>query len=69
MWRNPLILKGKLAQTLVLALIVGLIFRDLGDDLKGVQNREGSLFFLMVQGLFGAVMGIITIFGERAEWG
>lgn len=30
MWRNPLILRGKIAQTLFLSLIVGLIYLQVG---------------------------------------
>jgi hypothetical protein len=36
-----------------------------GDDSQGVQDRQGSLFFLVVQGLFGSVMGMLTVFGAE----
>lgn len=49
MWRNKLILRGKLAQTIFLSLIVGLIYLNITSDLRGVQDRQGSLFFLVVQ--------------------
>lgn len=64
-WRNPLIAKGKLAQTIFLSLVVGLIYLQVGSDLRGVQDRQGSLFFLVVQGLFGSVMGTLTVFGAE----
>lgn len=47
--RNALILKGKAGQTLFLSLIVGLIYLRIKDDYRGVQDRQGSLFFVVVQ--------------------
>lgn len=38
---------------------------QIGDDLRGVQDRQGSLFFLVVQGLFGSVMPVLTVFGAE----
>lgn len=35
------------------------------DDLRGVQDRQGSLFFLVVQGMFGSVMTVLTVFGAE----
>ncbi|KXZ56662.1 hypothetical protein GPECTOR_1g597 [Gonium pectorale] len=64
-WRNPLVAKGKLAQTIFLSVVVGLIFLRIGDDQRGVQDRQGSLFFLVVQGMFGSVMGVLTVFGAE----
>ncbi|PNW85044.1 hypothetical protein CHLRE_03g169300v5 [Chlamydomonas reinhardtii] len=64
-WRNPLVFRGKLAQTVFLSLVVGLIYLQVSDDLAGVQDRQGSLFFLVVEGLFGSVMGILTVFGSE----
>lgn len=49
-WRNPLNFKGRLAQTLFLSIVFGFVFLRLDNDLKGVQSRLGSLFFLCVQG-------------------
>ncbi|KAG2499376.1 hypothetical protein HYH03_002951 [Edaphochlamys debaryana] len=63
--RNPLVLRGKLGQTVFLSLVVGLIFLNVSDDLTGVQDRLGSLFFLIVQGMFGSVMGVLTVFGAE----
>ncbi|KAL6756149.1 ABC-2 type transporter-domain-containing protein [Haematococcus lacustris] len=66
-FRNNLILKSKVAQTVCLALVVGLVFLRLGNDAKSVQDRQGSLFFIVVQAFFGSLMGALTVFGmERA---
>lgn len=65
MWRNQLIIKGKAAQTIFLSLVIGLIYLQIPNDLVGVQDRQGSLFFLVVQALFGSVMGALTTFGTE----
>jgi len=44
-WRNKLMLKGRFAQTLFLGVLMGLIYLQLGNDQRGIQDREGSLFF------------------------
>jgi len=64
-WRNPLVLKGKLGQTIFLSLIVGLIYLNIASDARGVQDRQGSLFFIIVQTMFGSVMGVLTVFGAE----
>ena len=47
-WRNKLIVKGKLAQTIFLSLVIGLIYLQVDNDQTGVQDRTGSLFFITV---------------------
>ena len=41
--------QGKAAQMLFLSLIIGLSFLKLSNGQAGVQDRQGSLFFLTVQ--------------------
>ncbi len=40
--------KAKVIQTLVLALLVGLLYLRVGDDQASIQDREGALFFIVV---------------------
>lgn len=49
-WRNPLVTKGKLGQTIFFGILVGLIYLRTGNDLESVQDRQGSLFFIVVNG-------------------
>ncbi|MEW5318453.1 MAG: hypothetical protein WDW38_009674 [Sanguina aurantia] len=65
MWRNSLILKAKVAQTIFLSLIVALIYINVKPDAVGVGNREGSLFFIIVQAVMSNVMGTLTVFGAE----
>ncbi|OMJ89051.1 hypothetical protein SteCoe_8875 [Stentor coeruleus] len=42
--RNPMMVMLKFMQLLTMAIILDLIFHDLGYNMKGVQNRQGVLF-------------------------
>ncbi|PNH12086.1 ABC transporter G family member 1, partial [Tetrabaena socialis] len=51
-WRNPLVIKGKLAQTIFLSLV-------------GRRIAAGPPPVCTLQGLFGSTMGILTVFGAE----
>eukprot|EP00117_Sycon_ciliatum_P019578 scpid51410/ scgid3350/ Protein white len=53
--REPLIVKVRVSQTLFLGILCGLIFLQLENDSKRVQNVAGALFFLTVQMSFGTI--------------
>jgi ABC-type multidrug transport system permease subunit len=65
--RNKLIVKAKLGQTLFLGILVGLIFLQLGDDQRSIQNRNGSLFFLAVNSLFGPAISVLSVFAKEKD--
>ena len=65
LWRNPLVFKAKAGQTIFLSIIIGLIYLRISSDYTGVQARQGSLFFIVVQGLFGSVMGALSTFNSE----
>jgi ATP-binding cassette subfamily G (WHITE) protein 1 len=64
-WRNKLMLKGRFAQTIFLGVLMGLIFLQLGTDQRGIQDREGSLFFVAVNGIMTSTMGVLSIFAAE----
>jgi len=64
-WRNKLMLKGRLAQTIFLGVLMGLIFLQLGNDQRGIQDRQGSLFFVAVNGIMTSTMGVLSIFAAE----
>jgi hypothetical protein len=49
--RNPLIIKARLGQNVVMALIIGLLYLSTRGDYSwaGTQNRAGMLFFVSVR--------------------
>ncbi|TPX37995.1 hypothetical protein SmJEL517_g00239 [Synchytrium microbalum] len=63
--RNPLIIKARMAQTVVISLIIGFLFLNTGSTTgqASVQNRSGVLFFASVNNVMSSCIGILSIFG------
>jgi len=64
-WRNKLMVKRRFFQTIFLGVLMGLIFLQLVDDQRGIQDREGSLFFIAVNGMMTSTMGVLSIFAAE----
>ncbi len=67
--RNPLLVKAKIGQALFMGVLLGLIYQ--GDAMKthqaGIQNRAGVLFFMSINQVMSAAIGILSIF-LRKSW-
>jgi ATP-binding cassette subfamily G (WHITE) protein 1 len=66
-FRNPLIVRAKLAQVVVISLIIGCLYLNT-DDLTGYsghQNRIGLLFFLSINNVMSSTIGVLSIFGQE----
>jgi len=50
---------------LFLSVLIGLIFLQIPSDQRGVQDREGSLFFISVNGIMLSTMGVLNIFAAE----
>jgi len=61
-FRNPMMTYARLIQTVVLSLMVGLIYLDLGHNQASIQNREGALFFILTNQTMGGLMNVIMLF-------
>ncbi|CAM9147551.1 unnamed protein product [Ectocarpus fasciculatus] len=60
--REPVLTKARLGQTVVVAVLVGLIFLQLGDSQADVQSTMGVLFFVAInQGILGTI-GVLQVF-------
>lgn len=65
--RNPMRGKAPVFQAVFSALIITVIWWDVGNDQNSVQDRAGVIFFLAANGLMQNVMGVLTTFAnERA---
>ena len=64
--RNPSLGMAHYAVTLVVALIIGGIYWQVGDDWPGLQNRAGSIFFIISLLSFGSLSALDLFIGERA---
>jgi ATP-binding cassette subfamily G (WHITE) protein 1 len=65
--RNKMAFQIRLAQSLVIGLLIGLIYRDVSSRpyRSQIQDREGSLFFVTVNMFMSSVMTILTIFFDE----
>lgn len=65
-YRNPYVFRTMYAVTILVGLILGNIFWKVEPNLSGIQNRAGSLFFMVVLISFSSVTGILTFHEERS---
>jgi len=64
LYRNPMLMLTHYATAIILAVLVGVLFYGLTDDLKGFQNRLGFFFFLLA--LFGfSTLSSLTVFAPE----
>lgn len=59
--RNPLATRVLLAQSIVISLFIGLIFLQLEEDERGVQNRLGVIFITLMQTNFGYIFAVVNV--------
>lgn len=65
--RNPITFKARFAQTLLIGLLVGLVYLQLGNNQSSIRDRQGALFFLITTQVMSALMGVLLTFPlERA---
>lgn len=66
--RDPVTTRARLGQAVVVGLIVGLIYWQLGQEQADVQNRNGALFFVLINQSMNAMFGVLQVFplGELA---
>jgi len=55
----------KLIVTLLTAVYCIILFNHLGQDVAGVQNRNGCLFFIVMTISFNAIQNVILIFPDE----
>eukprot|EP00762_Andalucia_godoyi_P008328 ANDGO_07356.mRNA.1 Protein white len=63
--REPMVFRAKVAQLIIMGLIIGLIFFQLGTDQNGVQNRTGAMFMLVTNVAFGSITTVIMTFPKE----
>lgn len=67
--RDRMILGVKAIQTVVIALLLGLVYFNVGSSEKSpesqIQDREGALYFLILNQFMGSSMGILSIFSRE----
>ncbi|KAJ3191562.1 ATP-binding cassette sub- G member 1 [Irineochytrium annulatum] len=66
-YRNPLVLRSKVIQTVAVSVMIGLLYlrTDNLTGMSGVQNRIGVLFFLGMINVFTSSNANLTVFGKE----
>eukprot|EP00753_Platysulcus_tardus_P001396 PLAT11325.2.p1 GENE.PLAT11325.2~~PLAT11325.2.p1 ORF type:complete len:695 (-),score=412.60 PLAT11325.2:85-2169(-) len=65
--REPLLTKVRLGQTIFMSLICGLLYLQIADDQKSIQDRSGSLFFIVTSQMMNAVASVIMSFPAERQ--
>nr|XP_053629072.1 protein white-like [Cherax quadricarinatus] len=60
--REPMVLRVKAFQTILIALLVGVIFLNQETNQDGITNLNGALFLLLTQMSFSNSMGVVNTF-------
>jgi hypothetical protein len=60
--RDRMFTFGRLFQTVVMSLLVGLIFFRLGYSQNDVRNRQGAMFFVLLTNSMNNMFGSLTAF-------
>ncbi|KAL4222302.1 ATPase [Mactra antiquata] len=60
--REPMVMRVRAAQTIVLALMLSLIYLQLDLDQPGVMNVNGVLFLVLTNVTFSSVFGVLNSF-------
>ena len=64
--RHPALLKLHVAVSLIVAAACAIIFQNVPDDLAGLQNRAGCIFFTLTFFAFGSLTSIDLFISERS---
>lgn len=60
--RDPLLTKARLGQSVVVSLLVGLIYLQLGSSQADVQNKMGAAFFIVINQCILGLFSVIQVF-------
>lgn len=63
--RQPLKMRASIGQSIILGVILGLIYLQVDDDQEGMQNRMGSLYFILVNQGMSAATSVINTYAEE----
>jgi ATP-binding cassette subfamily G (WHITE) protein 1/ATP-binding cassette subfamily G (WHITE) protein 2 len=63
--RYPLLFRVRLASTLSISILLGLIYAPLGNDQLSIQSRNGAIFLLLNQLVYGTVGPMAFTFAEE----
>jgi len=63
--RNPMRGKAIMGQSIAFAIIIAIIWNNVPNDMNGIQDRVGALFFMTANGMMTNVMNVLTTFANE----
>ena len=66
-FRNPMFFKLRILQTVVFSAFVGILFFQTENDQIGVQNKNGALFFIVINQIMSNTFSTIQTFPQSLE--
>jgi ABC-type multidrug transport system ATPase subunit/ABC-type multidrug transport system permease subunit len=63
--REPMVTSAKLAQTVIMSLIIGFVFWQLGNDQKSIQSRTGAIFMVVTNAAFMSLATVAAVFPKE----
>mmetsp|Transcript_12778 Transcript_12778/g.44747 ORF Transcript_12778/g.44747 Transcript_12778/m.44747 type:complete len:720 (-) Transcript_12778:193-2352(-) len=60
--RDPVTTRARFAQAVFLGLMGGLIYFQLGNEQVDIQNKNGAIFFLLINQCMSAMFGVLQVF-------
>lgn len=63
--KEPLLVKVRLLQTIMVSLLIGVIFFGQQLDQDGVMNINGALFLFLTNMTFQNVFAVINVYGQN----
>jgi len=63
--RNKMFIGSIYVQNIFFALIAGIIFANLTDDIQGVADRNGLIFMVVINQAFSSIMSVLNTFKEE----
>lgn len=66
-FRNPMFFKVRIFQTIVFSCFVGILFFQMKNDQIGVQNKNGALFFIIINQIMSNTFSTIQTFPQSLK--
>jgi len=67
MKRNPILFKGRIAQTIFMALLTGFLYFNLSDNYDDVYNRNGAFFFITMNQFMSSMQPVLLTFPSERD--
>eukprot|EP00761_Pharyngomonas_kirbyi_P004435 gb/GECH01004440.1/.p1 GENE.gb/GECH01004440.1/~~gb/GECH01004440.1/.p1 ORF type:complete len:738 (+),score=196.21 gb/GECH01004440.1/:1-2214(+) len=60
--RDKMVTQSRIIVTIVMSILVGLIYLQVDDGQASIQDRQGCLFFILLNNAFSSIQGVLSTF-------